>query len=77
MTKTESCSKRIVTTLSSHYRYIAIIWSIEDVQSCRPDLDLEQAWHVLQQCEQSLECNEDFTWQLIEAVAEKLYPEQV
>jgi len=55
---------------------IAMVWSIEDVQSRHPDLNDEQAWLVLQQCQKWHDCNEGFTWQLIETVAEMLYPEQ-
>ena len=36
------------TSYSPNARQIAHIWSIEDVQSIRPDLSEEQAWEVLQ-----------------------------
>jgi len=52
---------------------IAIVWSIEDVQAVRPDLDEDQSWEVLKQCEKSHDCNYGFTWDLIECVAEHLF----
>ncbi|MGC3992036.1 MAG: hypothetical protein QM796_20555 [Chthoniobacteraceae bacterium] len=52
---------------------IAMTWSIEDVQSVRPDLDDAQAWKVLKACEDSHDCNEGFNWDFIEIVASELY----
>lgn len=58
-------------------RQIAIIWSIEDVQEMRPDLNDDQAWKVLQQCGNQHDCNYGLTWEGIEAVAEILFPEPI
>ncbi len=57
-------------------RQVASIWSIEDVQDRRPDLDKNQSWQVLQKCRQSHDANHGFTWDLLDLVAEELYPEQ-
>ncbi len=53
---------------------IAIIWSIEDVQGVRPDLNEDQAWQVLQRCERLQDCELGFNWLLIETVADDLFP---
>jgi len=55
-------------------RQVAVIWSIEDVQGMRPDLNDDHAWEVLQQCERVHDCDVGFTWLLIEIVAEDLFP---
>ena len=55
-------------------REVAIVWSIEDVQEVRPDLNDDQAWEVLQRCCKVHDCNNGFTWLLIEFVADDLYP---
>ncbi len=55
-------------------RQVAIIWSIEDVQGIRPDLDDDQAWEVLQHCERVHDCEHGFTWFLIESVAGDIFP---
>lgn len=53
---------------------VAVIWCVEDVQSLRPDLDEEESWHVLQRCRKVHDCNHGFTWDLIQYVADDLYP---
>lgn len=55
-------------------RQVAIVWSIEDVQSVCPDLDDDQAWQVLQRCCRVHDCSVGFNWLLIEYVADDLYP---
>ena len=54
---------------------IAIIWSIEDVQELRPDLNDDQCWQVLQRCDRVHDCNYGFTWDLIQYVADDLFPD--
>lgn len=55
-------------------RQVAVIWSIEDVQSLRPDLNDDESWNVLQQCRKWHDCEAGFTWGWIEGFAEQLYP---
>lgn len=50
-------------------RLIAHIWSVEDVQSVRPDLTDDQAWQVLLTVEHSLDSNLGITWATIEQAA--------
>lgn len=55
-------------------RQVAVIWSIDDVRSVRPDLTPDQAWEVLLECEAAHDCEHGFTWTHIENVADELYP---
>jgi hypothetical protein len=52
---------------------IAAIWSIEDVQSIRPDLSEEQAWEVLQQVDRHKDAELGITWLTLEMAAEHLF----
>jgi hypothetical protein len=60
--------------LLAERRQVAVVWSVEDVQSVRPDLTDEQAWEILQQCRKVHDCEIGFSWLLIETVADDLYP---
>lgn len=55
-------------------RQVAMIWSIEDVQSLRPDLNDDESWDVLQKCLKWYDSEDGITWGLIEGVVEDLYP---
>jgi hypothetical protein len=63
-----------VHELLEQRREVAIIWCIEDVQELRPDLDDDQSWQVLQRCQRVHDCNHGFTWDLIQYVADDLFP---
>jgi hypothetical protein len=67
-------SKIDVHQLLQRRRQIAVIWSIEDVQEVRPDLNAKQAWAVLRQCERVHDCSVGFSWELLQYVAEDLFP---
>ncbi|MBS0264473.1 MAG: hypothetical protein JSS02_21240 [Planctomycetes bacterium] len=56
-------------------RQVAVIWSIEDVQSVRPDLTDDQSWEVLKECERRHDANWEITWITIEIIAGELFPE--
>lgn len=56
-------------------RQVAVIWSMQDVQSIRPDLTDDQAWGVLQRCRLVHDCETGFNWLFIEAVAGGMYPQ--
>lgn len=64
-----------VDELLAERRQVAIIWSIEDVQSVRPHLTDKQAWEVLRMCRNEHDCELGFTWMLIQDVAETLFGE--
>jgi hypothetical protein len=59
--------------LLARRRQIAAIWSIEDVQSIRPDLSEEQAWEVLQQVDRNKDAELGITWLTLEMAAEHLF----
>ena len=52
---------------------IAVVWSIEDVQSVRPDLSDDQAWEVLKFAQRGHDANYGINWECLEASAEALY----
>jgi hypothetical protein len=52
---------------------ITLVWSTEDVRQVRPDLDTNQAWQVLQDCERIHELA-GVTWDLLKFVAEDMFP---
>jgi hypothetical protein len=54
---------------------MAIIWSIEDVQEVRPDLNDEQAGEVLSRVEDIHDCNCGITWDTLSIVADDMFPE--
>jgi len=64
-----------IHALLEQRRQVAVVWSIEDVQSVRPDLTAEQSWVVLLQCRKVHDADHGFTWALLECVADSLFPE--
>jgi len=56
-------------------RQVAIIWSIEDVQSVRPDLTDEQAMEVLWSAERSHDATVGINWDVLTDYANTLFPE--
>jgi hypothetical protein len=63
-----------VHALLAKHRQIAVIWSIEDVQQERPDLNADQAWEVLQRVEDLHDCNYGITWESLNMAADDLFP---
>jgi hypothetical protein len=57
-------------------RRIAHIWGIEDVQEIRPDLNPDQAWDVLHKVWERLDSRDGITWDILSAVADRLYPKR-
>lgn len=55
-------------------RQIAIIWSIEDILGLRSDLTEEQAFNVLKEIERRHDYTIGVNWDVIEEVANDLYP---
>ena len=53
---------------------VAIIWSVEDVQSVRPDLTNDQAMDVLEMVERKHDATIGITWDTLEIWADELYP---
>jgi hypothetical protein len=52
---------------------IALIWSIHDVREVRPDLTPDQAWQVLQLCEDGHDANFGICWETLQTVATDLF----
>ena len=63
-----------IPKLLEQRRQVAVIWSIEDVQEVRPDLNNDQAWEVLQKCDRAHDCNYGLTWGGIEMTADCMFP---
>ena len=60
--------------LLAEHRLIAHIWSIEDVLEVRADLNEEQAWEVLQECDRQKDSTQGITWDTLRFTAEELFP---
>jgi hypothetical protein len=63
----------LIQELLRRQRQVAVIWSIVDVKSVRPDLSDDQAFEVLQQCMNQHDCEWGFTWTFIKDVAQELF----
>ena len=57
-------------------RQIAIIWSVEDVQSVRMDLSDEQAMVVLREVKRTHDANIGVHWDTLRFWADELYPDE-
>jgi hypothetical protein len=57
-------------------REIAIIWTVEDVQGVRPDLDDKQAFKVLENIKRNHDAEVGVNWDVIDVVAGILYPKE-
>ena len=51
------------------------VWQVSDVRGRRPDLDDEQCWKVLRSIERNHNAEVGINWDVIDFVADKLYPE--
>jgi hypothetical protein len=58
-------------------KQIAVIWSIEDVQEVRPDLNDDQAWAVLKHAENCHDANHGVCWETLKIVADCLFGDNV
>ncbi len=62
-----------VHELLARDQVIGVFWCVEDVQSCRPDLDEDQCWQVLRQVRRYHDCNDGINWDMLDTVAEILF----
>jgi hypothetical protein len=62
--------------LLAESRRIAHVWDTGDVRQLRPALDDDQAWAVLQVVDEKLEHHVGITCEMVERIAEVLYPVQ-
>jgi hypothetical protein len=72
-TETTKLNDLSIHGLLAQRRQVAVVWSTENVQGVRPDLDDDQAWEVLQECRRLHDCELGFNWLLIETVADNLF----
>lgn len=56
-------------------KQIAVIWCIEDVKEVRPDLSDDQCWDVLQNLNRSHDATIGINWDVIDCVADILFPD--
>ncbi len=63
-----------VNRLLAEHHAIAHIWDVSHVEDQRPDLTIEQAWEVLQECDRSWDRLNDPMLETIRHVAENLFP---
>ncbi len=59
--------------LLAERKQIAVIWSIEDVQEVRPDLDEEECWQVLELVSYRHDANDGISWLTLELAAQSLF----
>ena len=64
-----------IHALLDERRQIALIWSIEDVQQIRPELDDDQAWEVLQEVDRHKDASLGISWLTLEIAAGHLFGE--
>lgn len=57
-------------------RVLTEVWTIEDVQNTRDDLTDEQALKVLESMAKNYSADTGINWDVLEAEAEYLYPEE-
>jgi hypothetical protein len=62
-----------IHTLLAKRRQIAVIWSIEDVQEIRPDLNDDQAWQVLQDVEHRHDAEHGISWITLQIIADEMF----
>lgn len=55
-------------------RSIEIVWSTEDVQEVRPDLDESQAYEVLIAAKKNHDSTTGINWDVLEGWADYLFP---
>lgn len=67
-------SNTSIHALLAQRREIAIVWSIDDVLSVRPELSADDAWAVLQDCKRNHDATIGISWDVIGCVADELFP---
>jgi hypothetical protein len=65
---------KIKKRLEAHGQ-IAAIWSIEDVETVRPDLTNAQCMEVLLECDRRHDAEIGINWDVIRVHADNLFPE--
>lgn len=55
-------------------RQIAHVWSIEDVQTLRPELSDDQAWEILQSVDSRKDATVGINWDVLQHHADEIFP---
>ena len=55
---------------------IAILWSIFDVQTVRPDLSNKKAYAVLKKAEKMHDSDQGINWDILKIWADELFPQK-
>ena len=63
-----------VHRLLAHFKQIAAIWSIDDVQGIRPDFTADQAWEVLEEVGEKHDAELGISWATLEIIADEMFP---
>ena len=71
--KTDGIARIDIHELLAKRRQIAVVWSIEDVQSVRPDLTDDQAWLVLLDVDRYNDDTIGINWDVVDCHAELLF----
>jgi hypothetical protein len=66
---------REIRSILAERRQIAILWTVDDVQAVRPDLDEDQAWKLLQQIEHDHDGDYGLTFDAIKSASQNLFPD--
>jgi hypothetical protein len=69
---TDELIKRIEARLNDS---IEVIWHLDDVKQIREDLDDDECREVLESVKDRHDCNNGITWETLELMAERLYPQ--
>ena len=64
----------LIAELLKARRKVALIWSIEDVETLRSDLTSEECWKVLQHAERKHDARVGLTWYTLQDIAQDLFP---
>lgn len=72
---TGTCHKQEIDLdeLLAENRMIAHVWTTDDVRQVRPELTDDQAWRVLQACEEKLDSEQGLTWDTIDQAAQDIF----
>ena len=66
-------TQSVPVKLLAEQKKIAVVWSVEDVQHVRSDLNKEQAWDVLEACESKHDACVGINWDVLEVIASCLF----
>lgn len=72
----DNLEEKLKAKSEANGKQISIVWSVEDVQEIRPDLNDEQAYRVLQKVEEYHDADIGVNWDTLSCWADELFPEK-